>query len=96
MQTLVQRVMWNINRSDKSFPHGNGELESPHTDFGLNLWVSLSPCFPHPYHCHHLIIRNGMSGNPALIKVFWHINFNYFITEEEVPGNGFAGFVKTT
>lgn len=37
MQTLVQRVMWNINRSDKSFPHGNGELESPHTDFGLNL-----------------------------------------------------------
>lgn len=37
MQTLVQRVMWNINRSDQSFLHGNGELESSNADFGLNM-----------------------------------------------------------
>lgn len=47
---------------------GNGELENPNADFGLNMCRYHSP--PLSYHGHCLIIRNGMSGNPALIKPF--------------------------
>lgn len=67
---------------------------------GLVNWgvlMQILCCSPTSLISYHLIIRNGMSGNPALIKVFWHFKSkNYLITEKEMSEYEFPVLMKTT